>query len=278
MQKQLQIEKLKEKIESLAKKYKISYAIIFGSFAEERFVEGESDIDLAIKVKDLKRAEVLNFLKNFLRELEFENVDVTILNFSPFSLQYDALLKGKVIYCKNEEELLDDRLKIIKWHEDWLHMYKIFEQREIEKVKKNESGTVKRLERFNSGIKILEEVRKARKDVFISDLKLLSLAERNIQVCVEFIVDLSNFLIGKLGLKIPENYKESIERIHEAGVIDDELKNSLIDLVGLRNIIVHMYADIKADLIFDELDEIVESLKSGVNRLLEFCKQKGIDP
>jgi uncharacterized protein YutE (UPF0331/DUF86 family) len=140
------------------------------------------------------------------------------------------------------------------------------------------ASTVKRLERFNSGIKILEEIRKARKDAFISDLKLLSLAERNIQVCVEFIVDLSNFLIGKLGLKIPENYKESIKRIHEAGVIDDELKNSLIDLVGLRNIIVHMYADIKADLIFDELDEIVESLKSGVNRLLEFCKQKGIDP
>jgi uncharacterized protein YutE (UPF0331/DUF86 family) len=140
------------------------------------------------------------------------------------------------------------------------------------------ASTVKRLERFNSGIKILEEIRKARKEAFISDLKLLSLAERNIQVCVEFIVDLSNFLIGKLGLKIPENYKESIKRIHEAGVIDDELKNSLIDLVGLRNIIVHMYADIKADLIFDELDEIVESLKSGVNRLLEFCKQKGIDP
>jgi uncharacterized protein YutE (UPF0331/DUF86 family) len=124
----------------------------------------------------------------------------------------------------------------------------------------------------------LEDVRKARKDVFISDLKLLSLAERNIQVCVEFIIDLSNFVIGKLGLKIPENYKESIEKIHEAGVIDDELKNSLIDLVGLRNILVHMYADIKADLIFDELGEIVRNLKLGVNKLLEFCKQKGIDP
>jgi uncharacterized protein YutE (UPF0331/DUF86 family) len=73
------------------------------------------------------------------------------------------------------------------------------------------ASTVKRLERFNSGIKILEEIRKARKEAFISDLKLLSLAERNIQVCVEFIVDLSNFLIGKLGLKIPENYKESIK-------------------------------------------------------------------
>jgi uncharacterized protein YutE (UPF0331/DUF86 family) len=56
------------------------------------------------------------------------------------------------------------------------------------------------------------------------------------------------------------------------------LKNSLIDLVGLRNILVHMYADIKADLIFDELDEIVKSLKSGVNKLLEFCKQKKLNP
>jgi uncharacterized protein YutE (UPF0331/DUF86 family) len=140
------------------------------------------------------------------------------------------------------------------------------------------ASTLKRLERFNAGIKILEDLRKARKDVFVNDLKLLSLAERNIQVCVEFIVDLSNFVIGKLGLKIPESYKESIERIHEAGVIDDELKNSLMDLVGLRNILVHMYADIKADLIFDELDEIVKNLKFGVNKLLEFCEQKRLDP
>jgi uncharacterized protein YutE (UPF0331/DUF86 family) len=140
------------------------------------------------------------------------------------------------------------------------------------------ASTLRRLERFNAGIKILEDLRKARKDVFVSDLKLLSLAERNIQVCVEFIVDLSNFVIGKLGLKIPESYKESIERIHEAGVIDDELKNSLMDLVGLRNILVHMYADIKADLIFDELDEIVKNLKLGVNKLLEFCEQKRLDP
>jgi predicted nucleotidyltransferase len=136
MQKQLQIEKLKGKIRSLAKKYKISYAIIFGSFAEKRFIKGESDIDLAIKVENLKRDDVLNFLKKFLRELDFENIDVTILNFSPLSLQYDALVRGKVIYCENEEELFNDMIKKIKWHEDWLHMCKIFEQREVEKVKK----------------------------------------------------------------------------------------------------------------------------------------------
>ncbi len=124
------------------------------------------------------------------------------------------------------------------------------------------ASTLKRLERFNAGIKILEELKKVEKDVFVNDLKLLSLAERNIQVCVEFVVDLANFIIGKLGLKMPESYKESIERIKEAGIIDEKLKDNLVDLVGLRNILVHMYADIRADLIFDELEEIIKILKT----------------
>ncbi len=129
------IEELKEKIKSLAEKYKISYAILFGSWAEERAVESESDIDLAIKVKGLRREDSLKFLKNFLRELDLENVDVAVLNFSPPSLQYDALVKGEVIYCKDEEELFEDRLRIIKWYEDWFYKSKIFEEREIERVK-----------------------------------------------------------------------------------------------------------------------------------------------
>ncbi len=140
------------------------------------------------------------------------------------------------------------------------------------------ASTLKRLERFNEGIKILEDVKKARKEVFVNDLKLLSLAERNLQVCVEFLIDLSNFIIRKLGLKIPERYKESIQRMYEIGAIDEQLKESLSDLVGLRNILVHMYADVKADLIFDELDENIKVLKAAVKKLLEFCEQKNLDP
>ena len=136
MKNEFLLKKLKERIEALAEKYKISYAILFGSLAEGRFIKGESDIDLAIKVRDLKKTDVLNFIKNFIKDLGFENIDISILNFSPPSLQYDALIKGKVIYCKDEEELFEDRIKNIKWHEDWIYMSKIFEEREIKKLKK----------------------------------------------------------------------------------------------------------------------------------------------
>ena len=139
-------------------------------------------------------------------------------------------------------------------------------------------STLKKLERFNKGIEILEELKRYDKEYFIVDLKTLSIAERNIQVCTEFLIDLSSYILSKLDIEIPETYKEIIEKIYVIKIIDNDLKDKLIDIVGLRNIIVHMYADVKAELIFDNLEEIIKILKITIKKLLEFCKEKSIDP
>jgi predicted nucleotidyltransferase len=130
----LDINTLIEKIKMLTEKYRIIYAIVFGSLIEKRFIKGESDIDLAIKVANLKESETFDFLKSFMRNLNIDNLDIAILNFSPFSLKYDILTKGKVIFCKNEEELFEDKLKVRKLYDDWIYFSKIFEEREIKKV------------------------------------------------------------------------------------------------------------------------------------------------
>jgi predicted nucleotidyltransferase len=132
--KNLDIVNLSEKVSTHAEKYGIVYAILFGSTIEGRFVKGESDIDLAIKVDKLDRKDLLDFLKGFLRELGVDNLDVVVINFSPFSLNYEILTKGRVIFCRDEEELFEDRLKIIKLHDDWTNFSKTFQEREIEKV------------------------------------------------------------------------------------------------------------------------------------------------
>lgn len=117
---------------ALAEKHGIIYAILFGSTIEGRFITGESDIDLAIKVKKLNKKELFSFLQ----DLDVDNLDVAIINFSPFSQNYELLTKGRVIFCKDEDELLEDRLKIIKLHDDWTSFSQAFEKREIEKVTK----------------------------------------------------------------------------------------------------------------------------------------------
>jgi predicted nucleotidyltransferase len=132
----IDVAKISERIRALAEKYGIVYAVLFGSIVEGRFIPGESDVDLAIKVDKLDRGQLFNFLKNLLRDLEVENLDVVLINFSPFSLSYEALMRGKVIFCRNEEELFEDRLKVMRLHDDWVHLSKEFEKREVEKVMK----------------------------------------------------------------------------------------------------------------------------------------------
>ena len=132
----IDVAKVSERIRALAEKYGIVYAVLFGSIVEGRFIPGESDVDLAIKVDKLDRSQLFNFLKNLLRDLDVENLDVVLINFSSFSLSYEALMRGKVIFCRNEEELFEDRLKVMRLHDDWVHLSKEFEKREVEKVMK----------------------------------------------------------------------------------------------------------------------------------------------
>jgi uncharacterized protein YutE (UPF0331/DUF86 family) len=137
---------------------------------------------------------------------------------------------------------------------------------------------LKRMERFNKGLEILEELRNYEIDKFLTDLKLLSIAERNIQVCTEFIVDFSSYILSKLKVEIPDTYREIIRKVREEGIIDENLEKKLQGIVGLRNIIVHMYADIDAEIIYDNLEDIIQTLREAAAKLLEFSKAKNIDP
>jgi predicted nucleotidyltransferase len=43
--------------------------MLFGSIVKDRFIKGEDDIDLAIKVDKLDKSELFNFLKGFIRDM-----------------------------------------------------------------------------------------------------------------------------------------------------------------------------------------------------------------
>jgi len=130
----IDLSELSKKISSVAGKYGIVYAIAFGSAVEGRYVKGESDVDIAVKLEKIDKSEVYSFLKSFTGDLNLENVDVAIVNFAPFSLVFDILSRGKVIFCKDEDELFEDRLRAIKIYDDWLNFSRYFIEREVEKV------------------------------------------------------------------------------------------------------------------------------------------------
>ena len=139
-------------------------------------------------------------------------------------------------------------------------------------------STLRRIERFEQGIKLLEEVAEASLEEYLRDIKLQSIVERNLQICIEVIIDLSNVIISKKGFRVPSTYKETVEILKENKVLEKEFAKKLASLVGLRNIIVHMYADIKSEIIHENLREIINVLKEALKTLLKYCEKNKIDP
>jgi predicted nucleotidyltransferase len=82
MKKYLDIAKISERVSAVAEKYGIVYAVLFGSIIEGRFIADESDVDLAIKVDRLDKSELFSFLNSFLRDLDIDNLDVVVVDFS----------------------------------------------------------------------------------------------------------------------------------------------------------------------------------------------------
>jgi len=139
-------------------------------------------------------------------------------------------------------------------------------------------STLRRVERFEQGIKLLEEIAEVSLEECLRDIKLQSIVERNLQICIEVIIDLSNVIISKKGFRIPSTYKETVEILKENKVLEKEFAKKLASLVGLRNIIVHMYADIKSEIIHENLREIINVLKEALKTLLKYCEKNKIDP
>lgn len=97
---------------------------------------------------------------------------------------------------------------------------------------------------------------------FCKDIKILSIAKRNLQVRIEFLIDTSTYILSKLNVETPETYREVVEKPHDKGVIDENLKEKLTEIIGLRNIIVHLYADIIPGLLYDNLKDTLDVLKN----------------
>jgi len=84
--------------------------------------------------------------------------------------------------------------------------------------------------------------------------------ERLLQLCVECTIDISKkFLIGnKLGIPVDEI--DVLEKLKQAGILSSEMLSKLRKMRGLRNILVHEYADVDDQMVFDVI----------INRLNDF--------
>jgi uncharacterized protein YutE (UPF0331/DUF86 family) len=83
----------------------------------------------------------------------------------------------------------------------------------------------------------------------------------NIQRACEASIDIAMHLVSEKKLGVPKASREAFKLLQEAGIIDEALAKTLINMVGFRNIAVHDYQALELDILKAILDKHINDFK-----------------
>jgi uncharacterized protein YutE (UPF0331/DUF86 family) len=119
----------------------------------------------------------------------------------------------------------------------------------------------------------LEPLKTKSKAEFDADPYLRDIAERNLEVAAQCVLDISHRLISLAGGPRPRDYYEAILHLGELGVLPPDFAAQLAPLAGFRNILVHEYLEVDWQEVYRNLQQIID-LSKFAELVREWLRQK----
>ncbi|MBI5874374.1 MAG: DUF86 domain-containing protein [Deltaproteobacteria bacterium] len=86
-------------------------------------------------------------------------------------------------------------------------------------------------------------------DEYKSDWKSQRIVERTLQIMIETCADIANHLISDRNMRIPASYSDTFKVLFENKAIDKDLFAVMEKMAKFRNIVVHQYEEVDAEIV-----------------------------
>lgn len=98
-------------------------------------------------------------------------------------------------------------------------------------------------------------------------------SERELHVAIQAMIDIGTHLIAQHHWGAPETYSESMRILGQKKILDADFAARLVQLVKLRNVIIHMYLELDSVRLFTSLSSIVSDLRKFVRVLRDYLSK-----
>jgi len=102
-------------------------------------------------------------------------------------------------------------------------------------------------------------------NTFLKDIDRQESILFNLQMAVQNCIDIAAHIVSSEGFGVPGSTNEMFYSLEENGYLDSELTEKMVKAVGFRNLIVHEYAKI-------ELEQLFEISQKDINDLNDYLK------
>jgi uncharacterized protein YutE (UPF0331/DUF86 family) len=93
-------------------------------------------------------------------------------------------------------------------------------------------------------------------DDYLNNLDIQLITERLLELIIQAAIDINKHIITQgLGLKFPEESRESFIKLWEANILTEDLAKKLSLSAGLRNILAHQYLEIDHTIVYASISK-----------------------
>jgi len=96
--------------------------------------------------------------------------------------------------------------------------------------------------------------------------------ERLLQLSIEAVIDVCHLLVTGLRLGIPAEEDDLFEKLEAAGVISPQTRETLREMKGFRNILVHEYARIDDRMVYEVARSRLGDFETFKEEILHYLK------
>lgn len=107
---------------------------------------------------------------------------------------------------------------------------------------------------------------------YLSDSKGIAASKYYLIVATEAAIDVCNHLAARLAKQAPNNYAECFQILAKAQIISSPLAERLIRMAKFRNLLVHQYADIDDEKVYDIICNDLKDLDIYLTELAALLK------
>jgi len=131
-----------------------------------------------------------------------------------------------------------------------------------------------KLEDLKKYVQFLKGYQSHRKEELRENHTLRGAVERYLQLALECTLDIGEMIISKEGFRKPESYREVIEILGEEGILPKKFAERFAPSMGFRNILVHRYAEVDLDELYQHLKNDLEDFNTFAKYVAKYIEEK----
>ena len=113
---------------------------------------------------------------------------------------------------------------------------------------------------------------------YAADWKVQRIVERTLQMMIETCLDVSGHIISDEKLRVPETYADMFRILVENGVLKGLQLEALEKMAKFRNIIVHDYEKIDAEIVLGILQKNLNDFETFKTAIIDYLKTRAKAP